>query len=215
MRKLRNASVALAILALGASSARPQAADDRMVPEEGAIHVMLLRQKCVRDELKLTDDETKKIHEHNDRQHMRAEQIHKLPADQRHARYEELSRENERFLDQVLEPAERKRLDEISLQVAGLLMATSPKVAERLNLTDQQKEQLRRHQAEARREMADALHAKSKGGRQEKMKELRQTSRKHLDDVLTPEQEAKWKEMAGKPFDAKFLYDSDEQGAAR
>ena len=123
-----------------------------------------------------------------------------------------MSRENERFLDQVLEPSERKRLEEISLQVAGLLLATSPKFASQLGLTDQQKQQLARHQDEARAEMADVLHSKTKEGREEKLHELRKTSRKRLMDVLTDEQEAKWKEMVGAPFEAKFKYDTDEEG---
>ena len=87
---------------------------------------MLLRQKCVRDELKLTDDEASKIKEHNDRQWKKAQEIQKLTRDQRHSRYEDLSRENERFLDQVLEPSDDKRLEEISLQVAGLLDGHQP-----------------------------------------------------------------------------------------
>ncbi|HWE35272.1 MAG TPA: hypothetical protein VG406_01770 [Isosphaeraceae bacterium] len=214
MRTLRNGVVALAVLAIWAPPARPDD-DNRMVPEEGAIHVMLLRQKCVRDELKLTDDEAKTIHEYNDRQFHKAQEIQKLAPEERHKRFEDLSRENERFLEKVLDPAERKRLDEISLQVAGLLLATSPKVADRLGLTDSQKQQLKRHQGEARKEMADALHSKSKEGRQEKLKELRQTSRKRLLDVLTDQQETTWKQITGAPFDAKFLYDVDEEGSSR
>jgi Spy/CpxP family protein refolding chaperone len=211
MRELRNGTLALIVLAVCAPPARSDDSD-RMVPEEGAIHVMLLRQKCVRDELKLTDDEARKIKEHNDRQWKKAQEIHKLTRDERHSRYEELSQENERFLDQVLEPSERKRLEEISLQVAGLLMATSPKFASQLGLTDQQKQQLARHQDEARAEMADVLHSKTREGREEKLHELRKTSRKRLMDVLTDEQEAKWKEMVGTPFEAKFKYDTDEEG---
>jgi hypothetical protein len=180
-----------------------------MVPEEGAVHVMLLRQKCVREELKLTDDEAREVKEHNNRQWEKAQEIHKLTRDERHSRYEELSRETERFLDQVLEPSERQRLEEISLQFAGLLLATSPKIASRLGLTDQQKQLLARHQDEARSEMADLLHSKTREGREEKLQELRKTSRKRLMDVLTDEQEAKWKETIGAPFQGKFRYESD------
>jgi hypothetical protein len=109
----------------------------------------------------------------------------------------------------VLERSERQRLEEISLQFAGLLLATSPKIASRLGLTDQQKQQLARHQDEARSEMADVLHSKTREGREEKLQELRRTSRKRLMDVLTDEQEAKWKEMIGAPFQGKFKYESD------
>lgn len=208
MRELRNWGLLLAVLAVWSPPARPDDSD-RMVPEEGAIHVMLLQQKCVRDELKLTDDEARKIREHNERQWKKAVEIQKLPRDERRRKYEELTRENERFLDEVLEPSERKRLDEISLQVVGLLLATSPKVASRLGLTDQQKQQLKQHQGEARAEIAEVLHSKTKEGREEKIQELRQSSRKRLMEVLTPEQEVKWKEITGAPFEGKFEYDLD------
>jgi Spy/CpxP family protein refolding chaperone len=212
MRWIRNGTLALVVLAVCAPPARPQDADNRMVPEEGAVHVMLLRQKSVRDALKLTDEESRKIQEHNEQQWKKAQDIHKLAPDERHRRYEELTRDNERFLDQVLEPAERRRLDEISLQVAGLLLATSPRFATKLGLTDQQKADLKRHQDEARKELADVLHSKSKEGRQEKLAELRKTSRKRLMDVLNDEQELKWKLMTGAPFDAaQFGYDPDEK----
>ena len=209
MHRLRNWTLALAALAVWATPARPDDSDS-MVAEEGAVHAMLLRQKCVRDALKLTADEARKINEHNDRQWKKARELHQFKGDERHRKYEELTRENERFLDQTLEPSERKRLDEISLQVAGLLLATSPRVAERLALTDQQKEELRKHQGEARKELAAVLDSKTKEGREEKLAELRKSSRKRLTDVLTDAQEASWKRMTGAPFEEKFRYDEDE-----
>ncbi len=210
MRVLRNGTLLLAVLAVLSPPARPDDSD-RMVPEEGAIHVMLLRQKSVRDELKLTADEARKIREHNHRQWKEAGEIQKLPREERRSRYEELTRKNEKFLDEVLEPAERKRLEQISLQVVGLLMVTSPKVAARLNLTEEQKQQLKRHQHEARVEMQEVLHSKTKEGREARLHELSKTSRKRLMDVLTDEQEATWKEMIGAPFQGKFIYDPDEE----
>jgi len=211
MRMLRNLTLALVALAVWAPPARPDDSD-KMVPEEGAIHLMLLRQKSVRDALKLNDDEAKQIKGHNDQQWRKAQEIHKLPADERTPKYAELSRDNERFLALVLEPAERKRLDEISLQVAGLLLATSPKVASQLGLTDEQKQRLKRHQQEARSEMADVLNSRTTEGRDAKLHELRGTSRKRLMDVLTDDQKAKWKEMTGVPFTGKFQYDPVEEG---
>jgi len=89
---------------------------------------------------------------------------------------------------------------------------TSPKVASQLGLTDDQKDHLQRHQKEARSEMADVLNSRSTEGRDAKLHELRATSRKRLMDVLTDDQEAKWKEMTGAPFNGKFLYDPVEEG---
>ena len=211
MRRLRNWTLAVVTLALCASTARSQQTTSPMVPEEGALHVMLLRQKCIRDELKLTDDEAKAIRTHNNHQYKRAHEIDKMPRDQQDAQYQMLTRENEQFLGRVLEPSQRKRLDEITLQVAGLLMATSPRVAAQLNLTEDQKAHLRRHQQTARHELSQALESRSQEEREKKIHELRKTSRKNLDDVLTDVQEAKWKAMAGEKFEGKFDYDSESE----
>jgi len=208
---LRNLTLALVALAVWASLARPDDSD-AMTPEEGAVHVMLLRQKSVREALKLSDDEAKQIKAHNNQQWKKAQEIQKMSSDERHKRYEELAKDNERFIGQVLDPSERKRLDEISLQTAGLLLATSPKIASQLGLTDRQKDELKRHQKEARSEMAKVLHSRTTEGRDQKLHELRATSRKRLMDVLTDEQETRWKEMTGAPFSGTFQYDPVEEG---
>jgi hypothetical protein len=208
MRTLRNGTLALIALAMWGTPAR---SDDfvGMVPEEGAIQVMLLRQKCVRDELKLSDNEAQKIKSFNDQQWKKAEEIQRLAPDQRLARYDALTRENELFLSQTLKPQERRRLDEISLQVAGLLMATSPRIASQLGLNQQQIQELIRHQNEARTELNEALRAESKQGREERIKQLSETSHKRLTDVLTDAQEAKWKQLSGEKFEGKFKFDEE------
>lgn len=210
MRRLRMWGMALVALVASVSPAR---SDDKpkMVPEEGAVQIMLLRQQSVRDELKLTADETEKIHEFADRQWKKAQHVHTnlSPAEHR-AQYEEMSKENDRFLDQILEPAQRKRLNQITLQVAGLMWVTRPEVASELQLTDDQKQKAKGLQQEARKEMHDLIHSTATDGRQEKLKELRMTSRKRLMELLTDEQESKWKEMAGAPFNGEFRFHDHE-----
>lgn len=214
MHTLRSGIVALLALVLWAPAARP---DDfiGMVPEEGAVQVMLLRQKSVRDELKMKNDQARAIHNFGDQQWKKAQEIEKLAPDQRRARYDVLTRENEQFLNQSLDPNQRRRLDEVSLQIAGLLLATSPRVATQLRLTPQQQQELMRHQNEARNELNEAVRAKGKEGREERMKQLRETSRKRLLEVLTDEQEQKWKQMTGAAFDAKFKYEEDDSSASK
>ena len=210
MRRLRMCGLALAALVVSVSPAR---AEDKpkMVPEEGAVQIMLLRQQSVRDELKLTADETEKIHVFADRQWKKAQHVHSnMSAAEHRAQYEEMTKENDRFLDQILEPDQRKRFNQITLQVAGLMWVTRPEVASELKLTDDQIQKARGLQQEARKEMHDLIHSTTAEGRQEKLKELRMTSRKRLMELLTPEQESKWKEMAGAPFHGEFRFHDHE-----
>lgn len=199
-------------------SGLPGRAQDKpkMVPEEGAVQVMLLRQKSVREELKLTPEETRKIHEFANRQWKKAQHIHNnLSVNEHRAEYEKMTKENERFLDEILEPEQRKRLDQITMQVAGLMWVTNPKVAEELKLTDEQKQKAKGMQQEARREMHDLIHSTGPEARQEKLKELRATSRKRLMDLLTDDQERRWKEMIGSPFHGNLEFHNDQGQAER
>ena len=65
----------LALVALCACSLPARAADDKPkpVPEEGALEVVLLRHKAVRDDLKLTHREARKIHEFTEQQWKKAQ----------------------------------------------------------------------------------------------------------------------------------------------
>ena len=215
MRSLRIWSLALAALA---ASVTPARAEDKpkMVPEEGAVQIMLLRQQSVRDELKLTKDETEKIHDFADRQWKKAEHVHNdLSPAQHRAEYEKMTKENEGFLDETLAPAQRKRLDQITLQVAGLMWVTRPKIAEALKLTDDQKQKAKSLQQEARKEMHELIHSTSPEARQEKLKELRMTSRKRLMDLLTSEQQHEWREKLGPPFQGNLQFHEDGRNAEK
>jgi len=156
-------AIALALIAaaLWVTPARSQETRKarRLVPEEGAVQVLLLRQQSVQDDLKLTADETKKFHEFGDRQWKKALEIEKGAADERGRKYAELRRENERFVETTLTPEQHKRLHQIALQVSGLLLVTHHRVANELKLTDEQKRRAHEMQKEARRETEEIIHA--------------------------------------------------------
>lgn len=202
-------AMALVIGAAWVTPARP--ADEKMVPGEGAIEVMLLRQKSVQEDLKLTSDEAKKIHAFTTQQHKKAEVIHEGSEGAREGKYQELARENEKFITEILEPAQLKRLHQIMLQKTGLLMVTQPKVAAALGLTQEQKAKAHELQQEAHKEWVEFHHATSKEDRLAKMHEHQTNSRKRLMALLTDEQEAKYKEMSGAPFEGKIEYHGDPE----
>ena len=198
MREFRMMVLLLAALVACDSAAR--AAEKKLVPEEGAFEVMLLRQKAVQDDLNLTAEESRQIKEFTDKQWKRAQEIEEGDTATRDKTYDEMTKENHKFVHDVLEPPQRKRLHQIMLQVAGLMSVTNPHVASEIKLTDEQKARARSYQEEARKEMRDLIHSETAAGKQEKLDELRMTSRKRLLDLLTDEQETKWKEMTGAPF---------------
>jgi hypothetical protein len=199
----------LTLVALCACSVPVRAADDKkMVPEEGALQVVLLRHKAVRDDLKLTHREARKIHEFTEEQWKEAQEVEKIPDEkERDRRYDEMTKENEKFLSETLTPEQRKRLDQITLQVAGLLWIDRPDIAAALKLTDEQKKKADEYQAMARKEMEELLHSETRRDRHAELRKLHQTSKERLLELLTDEQEAKLHEMMGHPFHGELRFD--------
>ena len=126
---------ALALAALLTWSGPGQAAQEsaqlksKLVPEEGAIRgSCCCRHKAVRDDLKLTHREARKIHEFTEAQWKKALEAEELSdaKERTDRRYEEMTKEDDKFLEEVLTPAQNKRLDQITLQVAGLLWIRQP-----------------------------------------------------------------------------------------
>ena len=185
-------------------------AADKLVPEDGAVEVMLLRQKSVREDLKLTHNEADKINKHCAQQWKKAKEINTLSESERDAKFEELTRENDRFIEVTITKEQRKRLKEIELQIVGLMCVTRPDISKKLNLTDDQKKRAVGMQKLARQEMQEVIYASKPDTKNEKMAELRKTSRDKLFELLTDEQETMWLKMVGLPFkgDLEFHHET-------
>jgi hypothetical protein len=59
--------------------------------------------------------------------------------------------------------------------------------------------------------MHDMIRSETGAGKEEKLRELRATSRKRLLELLTDEQETKWKEMTGEPFTGELNLDPTQE----
>jgi len=194
-----------AALLVCAAVARPADDDEKIIAREDAIEVMLLRQASVQRDLKISEDEGKKIDEFATRQWRKVRAMKDLDEKERDRRFEGMARENEQFIKETLKPEQRKRLNQIGMQVAGLLWVMRSDVASELGLSDDQKRKIRETHEEAEKEAREALRA---GGelREEKIRELRMTNRKRLMSVLTDEQKNKWKDMAGPKFEGQLHF---------
>jgi hypothetical protein len=203
MLRLIGSTLAATLITCWAASAP---AADKMVPEEGATEVMLLLQPAVCDDLKLSDDERDKIHKFASGQWKKAQELSKLDEKARDREFMSMTKDNERFIAETLTKDQQERLDEILLQVAGLLWVTRPEIAKKLDLTEEQKKKAAQLQKEARQEMEELIHSTTDAKKEEKLAELRQTSRQRLQSLLTDKQKSKWKEMSGQPLKGKLSF---------
>ena len=206
MRRLLKFTLAIALVAAGVAPL--YSAEKMMIPDEGTIEIMLLRQKSVRKEMNITEAEHKKIHDYAASQWKKAQEAHNLSQKEQDEKFDAMAKENQRFIEQNLTKDQQKRLHEITLQVAGLLYSTRQDIATKLNLSGEQKQRLKKYQDEARRELEQALEAKDSKERHKKLSELHKTNRDRLYEVLNDQQEVTWKEMTGAKFNGELEYGS-------
>ena len=183
---------------------------DQLAPNDVTVHLILLRQKSVQEELKITAELAKKISEFTNKEYEAFQKALQLGEKEREPRLEALEKENQKFLDDNLTPAQRKRLDQITMQVTGLQQLTRPEVIKLLNLTAEQQQKFKAMQQEARKELEEIVGAKNREGRNEKLAKLRADIDKKVEAALTPEQKAKAKEIVGEPFKGKILLEEPE-----
>lgn len=179
------------------------AADDdhQLIATEDTVELVLLRQKSVQHELKVTPDEASKIHEFCSKQWKRAERLAKSSKEEREKKFDAMAEENERFLKDCLKPEQRKRLQQIAMQRAGLLWIARSDVASELGLTAEQKQKVKELHREAHKEAMEILRSnEGKMVKKEHLHEMRQKDRRRLMALLTDEQKRKWKEMIGDEF---------------
>jgi hypothetical protein len=197
----------LAVPALWVAAAYPA---DRLVPERTTIELLLLRQKSVQKELKLSPEVTTKVAEFTHKQHEAFHEALKLGADERKQKLMDLAKENKRFLDDNLTPGQRKRLFGITLQVTGLHELNRPEVAKALNLTEEQQQKFKELQTQHRKDLEGIIHPKEREGRNEKLAKLRADTRTKIRAILTDEQKAQLRELVGEPFRGEIVFEEDK-----
>jgi Spy/CpxP family protein refolding chaperone len=181
--------------------------ESEMIAESGAMEIMLLRQHSVQKELNLTDVHGKKIHEFASQQWKKAQEIHKMPQSEQDAKYDALTKENEKFLSDILTPEQKKRLDQVGMQVAGLLWAGRPDVASALKFTSDQRKKLQDLHKEARKEAVNIIKdTKDESAKQAEFKKLHEDNKKRLMELLTPEQKDTWKVLTGPEFKGELKF---------
>ena len=104
-----------------------------------------------------------------------------------------------------LEPAQVTRLKQVAYQFHSELAFTYPEIANKLNLSDTQKKQIKAiedESNEAKRAIRSSLEV-DREGTMKKMAEHRKKTVARIVAKLNPEQQKTWKEMIGAPFDFK------------
>jgi hypothetical protein len=196
----------LAVLALG--FAEPPAPEFAL-PSDTTVKLLLLRQKSVEEELKLTPELCRKLVEYTNKEHEEYQKALKLNAAEREKKFNDLEKDHEKFIADNLSEAQRKRLEQITMQVIGIRFLTRPKAAEVLKLSAEQQEKFKKLREEARKDLAAVVDAKDGGDKNEKLAKLRAEIDKKIEAILTDEQKAQARLIVGEPFKGKLVIEED------
>jgi len=167
----------------------------------------ILRREDARKELELLDDQIAQLQKLDE---LRREKMRELfsglqdvPQAERGAKMRELFQKSQQDLQKsqqdleaeigkILLPHQMKRAKQLAMQLrlrGGTRSMLADPVAQDLALTDEQKEKLLAKSVQLEEEL------------RKKYAELRAQAQDELLELLTPAQQAKWKEMVGEPFE--------------
>jgi hypothetical protein len=197
---------------LAASHARVVKILTELAAEQGAGRFLLLINPAVRKDLKLNEEQQRRIDElaatfsRDWPEDFRA--ARRLSAAERRARTVERARATEKAVAAILRPEQARRLVQIDWQVRllGPHGFTAPEIADAVKLTARQKEQIRALQDDAHHALMERLGrglwpgapGKPPGG-------VWEETRSKILALLTDKQRARWRELAGEPIPGLLL----------
>ena len=170
---------------------------------EGAGQLVLLSEPRVQADLVLDDDQRRRIEAiTTDFDQRRSEALHnfnQLSLAERRSRFLKLARANEQAMRATLDQSQLQRLEQITLQLQGPRAFNEPEIAVKLRLTDPQRQAIRQIVMET---FASAWASSEHGPPRRDLfhKTVLQPAVEKILKLLTPQQLAEWRKLAGPSF---------------
>ncbi|MEJ7636528.1 MAG: hypothetical protein WKF75_00700 [Singulisphaera sp.] len=195
------------VLGMTALVATPASAQDQELPP----HLRqpgLLRNQGVQEELKLTEEEAEKAkklaQEAQEKYQLSRQMLRELKASERSDKereYEDaLNVEVSNSLADMLRPKQLRRFGQIELQWRGPAALNDREVRRRLELTDDQRREVARLDADSRREFQTPPRDDQVAETGARRIDLRKRGLEKFTALLSDAQKQTWKEMIGEPF---------------
>jgi Spy/CpxP family protein refolding chaperone len=174
---------------------------------------MLLTNKGVQKELKLSDEQIAKVEEYSKKTRAKMQEVFKEAAGDREkmqAAFKELAQETDKFIKDNLNPEQAKRLTQIQRQQMGVGAFRDEAVITALKLTDEQKDDIKKLGDDLQAQVRELFQGVDFQDR-EKMQELRKKSQsiqkealEKVTKMLSADQKKAWKDLLGEPFTVQF-----------
>jgi Spy/CpxP family protein refolding chaperone len=173
----------------------------------GGIPLFYLTQKSVQEELKLSDEQVKKVTELQEKQREAFQGFGDLSQEERRTKMQELAKTQNEAITKLLKPEQLKRAKQIALQqqvrIGLSAVVNNEEVAKELKFTDEQKTKLEEIRNKVREE-SQGLGFDEEG--RQKRQEIRKAANEKVEGVLTAEQKSKLKELQGEPFKGEIQF---------
>jgi serine/threonine protein kinase/tetratricopeptide (TPR) repeat protein len=187
----------------------------------GSEQISLLGQMSVREHLKVTPEQIAGIDAFAERRRVAFRDFRSYrnkSREEMRAMFEQRAKETQQELSKILEPEQLSRLDQISLQLRGTQAFSSPDVAARIGLTDFQIAAIKKIEEDAYRSLKNIYGGRyrdrqSREQSRELFKQLGRSTNEKLLSVLSADQMAAWRNLAGEPFNGELRF--DEHGRSR
>ena len=127
------------------------------------------------------------------------EAIERLRSQHRMEKLAAFDRRSETLIAVVLEPTQANRLSELYLQRDGIRAFERPEVVTKLELSDEQKQRL-----QSLRETF--VENRPRGNTPEQRRQRREKEQEALRELLSEEQQSRWEQLLGKPFDFSTIW---------
>jgi peroxiredoxin len=199
------AALALALLVASNAGAQNVSGYDS-IPNP---YLLLLREPAVHDDLSLSPEQREHLQQLNDKLDGPLLALRNLAGEKAEPKLAELIRQTRSGVDEVLTRSQRERLGQIMLRVRGIRVVLTPQVAERLRLSDRQRESIEEALAKTGEEI-EALAGQLESGtpRQEVERQAlaaRQREQRRVLGELTDGQKRLLADVLGRPFDPARL----------
>jgi Spy/CpxP family protein refolding chaperone len=212
MRKLLVTTAALATVLVLAGSASAQGKKGKF-GKGGFGPFGLLMNADVQKDLKLTDEQITKIKELSDKQAAAFKELFGIQdKEERGKKFKEMNEANKKAIDDVLQPEQTKRLEQLQLQQGGAGALLRSKIKEKLDLTQDQVEKIQQLLKDAGPKFKEAFEGFFEASKEEKeatMKKVAEVSKSLLADalkILNDDQKKAFEEMRGAPYNGTLPF---------
>jgi Spy/CpxP family protein refolding chaperone len=175
---------------------------------------MLLGNPGVQKEIKLTEDQTKKLEEFNKKLEPKRQEAREafmnMDREKGQEIQKEIATETEKFMKDTLTADQVKRIKQIQRQTMRAGAFADAEVAKELKLTDEQKDDIKKINEDLGAQMKEAFTGvdfqdqEARTAAQKKVQGIQKEGMEKITKLLTPEQKKAWKELTGEPFEVQF-----------